>query len=102
MSSKKIKRIAPIKKALPDQVSPKAVLMSKLFLEREKQKQNDALFFGTEIATGKIDPYRLDNYKYKQEIAASLKWSVGRVNKAIKESKVEEVMKQEREEKNAN
>lgn len=103
MSRRKIKRSLTgeekmakrLKKMLSKPISPRGKMMEQLQHERNELIQERANIVGDMIADGKLDPYKIDNYKYISGMARELGWTTGALVRAIIKAHVAERVRNE-------
>jgi hypothetical protein len=92
MRRRRIKPLTNAKKPKGDTIYPNLYTLA-LAGERANRKEEEANKVGDLIADGKFDPDRIEDYNYVAAMAREIGWSVGRLKNAIKEARVEEVIK---------
>lgn len=96
MSQKRIKRprLVKIPKAIP--ISPRAAMENILMGERAAEREKEVSAVEKLIIEDKLDPYRIDDYRYLRAAAEDIGWSIGRLRKAIRNAKVAEAVEDEK------
>jgi hypothetical protein len=96
MSRKKVKRPKRTKTSKVI-VSPRAMMESTLASERAAEREEETSTVERLIIEDKLDPYRIDDYKYLRAVARDVGWSIGRLRRAVKNAKVAEAVEDEKE-----
>ena len=99
MSRKRIKCLSNRKKRhrVPP-ISGRHLELAALMSRRAELRRKDADVIGDMIADDKLDPYKVEDYKYVNTVAKSLGWSVSRVFRAIEKAEVGRKVKEEKDE----
>lgn len=79
-------------------ISGRMIEQSALMARRLKNREDDANIVGDLIAEDKLDPYKINDYKYLSGIARPLGWSVGRVQRALETAGVAKKVRKEKNE----
>jgi hypothetical protein len=96
MSRRKIKDPARKRKAKIPKLSVSQIMKQSLAVQRDEKRTQDATVIGDMIADDKINCERIDEHKYIKNLANELGWTVGRTNKAINDTHVREVIRENR------
>jgi hypothetical protein len=86
-----------MEKSEPVDVLAVDVLAVDLWTQRAKKRMEDSDIVENLIAEGKMDAYKIEDYKYVAGKARELGWSMGRLQNAISLANVIDVVRERQE-----
>jgi len=87
------KRIKTIKKKKANKQLTRTINQAFSIIKQDKDKE----VIENLIIEDKLDPSKIDNYKYMRSIAGNIEWPIHRLFKAVESAKVKEAIKKESE-----